>query len=98
MVNVQQRLGVSERLACRVLGQQRSNQRRIHVRRDVEGALTEAVVRLAGSYGQYGYRRITAMLRAEGWHVNHKRVECIWAARGAEGSQEAAQERASIAQ
>ena len=25
-------------------------------------------------YGRYGYRRITALLRTEGWHVNAKRV------------------------
>jgi hypothetical protein len=28
-------------------------------------------------YGRYGYRRVTALLRAEGWQVNHKRVERI---------------------
>jgi len=30
---------------------------------------------LALKYGRYGYRRITAMLRIEGWQVNHKRFE-----------------------
>jgi transposase InsO family protein len=29
-------------------------------------------------YGRYGYRRITALLRNEGWRVNHKRVWRIW--------------------
>ena len=29
-------------------------------------------------HGRYGYRRITALLRAEGWRVNHKRVERLW--------------------
>ena len=47
-----------------------------------EEALTAAVIRLAGRYGRYGYRRITALLRAEGWHVNHKRVERIWRREG----------------
>jgi len=32
-------------------------------------------VRLASQYGRYGYRRVTALLRAEGWSVNHKRGE-----------------------
>jgi len=36
------------------------------------------MVELASEYGRYGYRRITAMLRTEGWHVNHKRVERLW--------------------
>ena len=35
-------------------------------------------MRLARAYGRYGYRRITALLRGEGWRVNHKRVERIW--------------------
>jgi transposase InsO family protein len=37
---------------------------------------------LATKYGRYGYRRITAMLRNEGWQVNHKRVERIWRREG----------------
>ena len=32
--------------------------------------------------GRYGYRRVTALLRGEGWHVNHKRVERIWRREG----------------
>jgi putative transposase len=36
------------------------------------------MVELACQYGRYGYRRITVMLRREGWHVNHKRVERLW--------------------
>jgi putative transposase len=43
-----------------------------------ENALTRAIVDLANEYGRYGYRRITALLRHQGWHVNHKRVERIW--------------------
>jgi len=42
----------------------------------------ERVIALAGQYGRYGYRRITAMLRLEGWRVNHKRVERIWRQEG----------------
>jgi transposase InsO family protein len=37
---------------------------------------------LAAQYGRYGYRRITALLRMEGWPVNPKRVERIWRAEG----------------
>ena len=37
-----------------------------------------AIIRLASQYGRYGYRRITALLRTEGWHVNAKRVQRIW--------------------
>jgi transposase InsO family protein len=37
---------------------------------------------LATQYGRYGYRRITALLRREGWRVNHKRVERLWRQEG----------------
>ena len=47
-----------------------------------ETALTDAVVSLAGEYGRYGYRRITALLWADGWRVNAKRVERIWRQEG----------------
>jgi len=47
-----------------------------------EEPLTAAIVRLASRYGRYGYRRIGALLRAEGWHVNHKRIERIWRREG----------------
>jgi transposase InsO family protein len=39
-------------------------------------------VELASEYGRYGYRRITALLRQEGWRVNHKRVERLWRREG----------------
>ena len=82
MVHVRQRLGVSERYACRVLGQPRTTQRRIKKVRGDEAALRTDVVRLASRFGRYGYRQITNLLRIEGWQVNHKRVERIWRQEG----------------
>jgi putative transposase len=73
---------VSQRRACRVIGQHRSTQRRRLVARDDEAALTAAIVTLASEYGRYGYRRITALLRARGWDVNVKRVWRIWRREG----------------
>jgi transposase InsO family protein len=75
-------LNVSERRACRVIGQARSTQRRRAVVRDDEDALTARIIQLATCYGRYGYRRITALLRHDGWHVNHKRVQRIWRREG----------------
>ena len=75
-------LGVSERMACRVLGQHRSTQRKALRTPDDEAALTADIVALAIQYGRYGYRRIAAMLRAAGWTVNLKRVERIWRREG----------------
>ena len=49
---------------------------------DDESLLRTEVIRLARTYGRYGYRRITVLLRREGWQVNHKRVERIWRQEG----------------
>ena len=68
--------GVKERLACRVLGQHRSTQRKAPKGRADDAALTADIVELETQYGRYGYpladrrllaiadrRRITALLR-----------------------------------
>jgi len=73
---------VSERRACRVLGQVRSTQRSQRVAADDEAGLRKRIVELASEYGRYGYRRVTTLLGAEGWNVNHKRVERIWRQEG----------------
>lgn len=73
---------VSERRACQVLGQPRSTQRHVRKVPEDEELLAEQIVALASQYGRYGYRRITALLRNEGWRVNHKRVERIWRQEG----------------
>ena len=73
---------VTERRACRVLGQARNTQRRKACVADDEPQLVKRIVRMATECGRYGYRRITALLRAEGWWVNHKRVERIWRQEG----------------
>ena len=75
-------LAVSERRACTVLGQARKTQRHILSTTDEEVRLVARIIELATRYGRYGYRRITAMLRQEGWLVNHKRVERIWRKEG----------------
>ena len=75
-------MAVSERRACQVLSQPRATQRYTTSVAGDEVALTAAIVALATQYGRYGYRRITEMLVAGGWHVNHKRVERIWRQEG----------------
>jgi transposase InsO family protein len=77
-----QRYGVSERHACSALGVHRSSLHRPPKRADDEDALTKDILRLAQQYGRYGYRRITSLLKAEGWRINHKRVERIWREQG----------------
>ena len=65
-----------------MLTQPRSTQRYVRHRADDDYCLTERIIELAKDYGRYGYRRITAMLRREGWRANHKRVERIWRQEG----------------
>jgi transposase InsO family protein len=79
---VQEAFGISERRVCRAIEQPRSSQRYIPQIPNRDGPLTKRIVNLAMQYGRYGYRRITALLQAEGWWVNHKRVERIWRLEG----------------
>ncbi|NNU82162.1 IS3 family transposase [Halovulum dunhuangense] len=80
--HARQKFRISERFACRVLGQHRSTQRKMPRGRADEDALTADIIALASQYGRYGYRRITALLREAGWAVNVKRVERIWRREG----------------
>jgi len=80
--HIQGGLGVSERRVCRVIGQPRSTQRDSSIVRDDETCLRAEIIRLASRYGRYGYRQITALLKREGFRVNHKRVERIWREEG----------------
>jgi HTH-like domain len=73
---------VSERWACRLLGQCRGTQRYTPIRRIDEDALTAAIVALASHYGRYGYRRITALLNQAGFKVGKDRVQRIWRREG----------------
>jgi putative transposase len=73
---------VSQRRACRVLEQPRSTQRRVRCIPADEPPLVKRIIQLASDYGRYGYRRVTALLRGEGWPVNHKRVERLWRREG----------------
>ena len=77
-----EKMGVSERRACRALDQPRATQRYRKRVADDEDALRARINELAKEYGRYGYRRITGLLRNEGWKVNHKRVERIWREEG----------------
>ena len=73
---------MSERRACNVLDQPRSTQRReLHTPSD-EPRLIRRMVQLASGYGRYGYRKVTALLRDEGWRINHKRIERLWRQEG----------------
>jgi putative transposase len=82
VVSACQKFDISEHKVCRLLSISRSTQRYIRKQSNDEEALRNDIIKLASKYGCYGYRRITALLRADGWHVNHKRVERIWREEG----------------
>lgn len=75
-------MDVSERRACKVVSQSRSTQRYCCCLVDKDKMLVKQIKGLAEKYHRYGYRRITALLRADGWAVNRKRVYRIWSQEG----------------
>jgi len=75
-------MDISERRACQVIGQPRSTQRYDKQVPGDEELLRQRIIELASEYGRYGYRRVTALLRNEGWIVNHKRVQRVWREEG----------------
>ena len=44
--------------------------------------VVEEIMKIIHEYPGYGYRRITALLRAEGWRVNRKRLYRLWKREG----------------
>lgn len=70
---LQQRFAVSERCACRLVGISRSTVRYQPRPRD-DTALLDRMKTLAVERPRFGYRRLHALLRREGYLVNHKRV------------------------
>ena len=81
MIHVRQKLDTSERRTCKTIGFARSTLQYKIVAKD-DDALRLALIRLAKQYGRYGYRKIARLLRIEGWHVNHKKVERLWREEG----------------
>ena len=79
---MRQKLGPSERRACRTIGVARSTQRYEASPGNNDDSLRLALIRLAKQYGRYGYRKIAELLRIEGWQVNHKKVERLWREEG----------------
>jgi putative transposase len=76
------RLGVSERWACRVVGQHRSTQRYEPTRAEGDHALRARLRKISEERPRGGYRRAHHRLREEGWEVNRKRVQRLWREEG----------------
>jgi putative transposase len=56
-----------------VIGQSRSSQRYAGRKAERDCRLAERMVRLSQENPRYGYRRVWALLRREGWPVNKKK-------------------------
>ena len=89
---------MSERHACRLLGQWRGTQRYEPMHRLDEDELTQAIIALAANYGRYGYRRITALLRRAGWQVGKDRVQRIWRREGLKVPQKTQAAKTTVAE
>ena len=73
---------ISERKACKIFDQHRTTQRYERKPNEFSEAVRRRVIELAGEYGRYGYRRITALMHKEGYKINTKRVYRIWRQEG----------------
>ena len=73
---------MSQRAACRLVGQHRTTQRRETRLPQDEPALLGDMRRLGREHPRFGYRRIHQLLLREGWRVNHKRVQRLWRREG----------------
>lgn len=81
-MQVRQALSISERRACRVLGESRRMQHYQAKPRDDEGPLMQTMLELVRQHPRYGCRRIWALLRQSGWRLNRKRVHRLWKLNG----------------
>jgi transposase InsO family protein len=77
-----ERFKVSERRACRVVGQHRSTQRYEPLEQEFEVRLRRQLHVLSDANPHDGYRAIWMRLRLDGWHVNLKRVHRLWRLEG----------------
>jgi putative transposase len=77
-----ERFGMSQRRACRVVGQHRSTQRREPARADVDRDLRTWLREFARAHPRWGYRRAHAVLVREGHRLNRKKVQRLWREEG----------------
>ncbi len=77
----QDRFGLSERAACRIVGQPRSTQRRPAPAQG-DGPLRARLHEIARHHQRFGYRRAHALLVRQGWVLNRKKVLRIWREEG----------------
>jgi putative transposase len=77
-----ERFGMSQRRACRVVGQHRSTERREPAQADVDRDLRARLREFARAHPRWGYRRAHAVLVREGHVLNRKKVQRLWREEG----------------
>ena len=77
-----ERLGISQRRACQIVGQHRSTQRHRPANPDPDRDLRAALRRFARYHPRWGYRRAHAVLAREGHHLNAKKIQRLWREEG----------------
>jgi putative transposase len=83
VVALTERFGVSERRACKVVGQHRSTQRcRPRPRRPDDAKLRSRLRQIARRHPRWGWRTAHRVLLREGWNINKKRTRRIWREEG----------------
>jgi putative transposase len=82
VIHAQKTFRLSERRACQAIDQPRSTQRYSGKRAGIDEALASRMRDLSQDNPRYGYRRVWALLRREGWEVNKKRVLRLWREQG----------------
>ena len=79
---LQDRFHMSERRACRIVGQHRSTQRRELTRTKGDDALRARLHEFSRKHKRWGYRKAVAILRDEGWDANRKKIQRLWREEG----------------
>jgi putative transposase len=80
--HLQQVFGVSQRWACRLVGQHRSTQRHQPVEPDRDRALRAELRQFSRTHPRWGYRRAHAQLVGQGWTINRKAIQRLWREEG----------------
>jgi putative transposase len=79
---LEDRLGISERRACRYAGQPRSTQRHAPLVAGDDAALRAELRKISRDRPRWGYRRAHQRLLEEGWALNRKRTQRLWREEG----------------
>ena len=74
--------GYPVRVACKMVGVRSSTYYYEPKKRSYEASLVKVLHTLSQENPRYGYRRMTALLKGDGWKVNKKRIQRLWRKEG----------------